>query len=311
MVIGPVKPKHCAVNGWLVSPRPNIGLGGSATGLLCHQLTDAGDTDIGMELNWPVAVNCAWPPCAVMLAGLTLRDRSWRLLPHPDKVPTAKMNTVKRRLHSVFMHSSETCMGRATRPSVTILSYACRYLETIIFCKTMVVSRDTQNSVWNEFLKISLHDPIIWFALLAAVILVFGLRAEARRRRLLEQFALARGFKFDRTFNRGELRLSEAHFFSWRDRVKNAVSGCVNGMRFTLFEQHANRGKYKSFTRTIVAFEIDPSAPVLSGALGGYGLQMEKTSSHLFVWQGKRRVPPAELEPFLQSTVRNVEQAIH
>src|SRR3954447_13517820 len=97
MVI-PVKPKHCAVNGCVVSPRPNMALGGSIIGGLCHQLTDAGDTDIGMELNWPVAVNCAWPPCAVRLAGLTLRDWSWRLLPHPDKAPIAKMNTVKRRL---------------------------------------------------------------------------------------------------------------------------------------------------------------------------------------------------------------------
>jgi len=73
MVMGPVKPRHFAVNGWLVSPRPNMALGGSIIGGLCHQLTDAGETDIGMELNWPVAVNCAWPPCAAVLAGLTLR----------------------------------------------------------------------------------------------------------------------------------------------------------------------------------------------------------------------------------------------
>ena len=59
MVMGPVKPEHCAVNGCVVSPRPNMLLGGSIIGGLSHQLTDAGETDIGMELNWPVAVNCA------------------------------------------------------------------------------------------------------------------------------------------------------------------------------------------------------------------------------------------------------------
>ena len=51
MVMGPLKPEHCAVNDWLVSPRPNMALGGSIIGGLCHQLTDAGDTDVGMELN--------------------------------------------------------------------------------------------------------------------------------------------------------------------------------------------------------------------------------------------------------------------
>ena len=103
----PVKPKHCAVNGWLLSPRPNMLLGGSIAGGLCHQLTDAGETDVGIELNCPVAVNCAWPAWEFVLAGLILRDWSWRLLPpHPDKVPTARMNTTKRRLHSLFMHSS-------------------------------------------------------------------------------------------------------------------------------------------------------------------------------------------------------------
>ena len=107
MVMVPVKPEHCAVNGWVVSPRSNMLLGGSIIGGLSHQLTDAGDTDVGMELNWPVAVNCAWPPEAAVLAGLTLRDWSWRLLPpHPVKAPTARMNTTKRRLQNLFMHSS-------------------------------------------------------------------------------------------------------------------------------------------------------------------------------------------------------------
>jgi heme exporter protein D len=164
--------------------------------------------------------------------------------------------------------------------------------------------------MWKEFLKVSQHDPWIWLAFAAGTLMLFMWRAEVKRARLLEQFALARGFKFDPNFNRAELHLSKAHFFSWRDRVKNAIRGSVNGRRFILFEQRANRGKYKSFTRTIVAFEIDPSTPLRSGALGGYGLQMEKTSNHLFVWQAKRRVPVEELEPFLHSTVRNVEQAI-
>jgi len=112
MVMGPVKPEHCAVNGCVVSPRPNMLLGGSIIGGLSHQLTDAGETDIGMELNWPVAVNCAWPACEFVLAGLILRDWSWRLLPpHPDKAPTARMNITKRRLHSVFMRSSKKSVG--------------------------------------------------------------------------------------------------------------------------------------------------------------------------------------------------------
>src|ERR1044071_6208341 len=107
VIVIPAKPRHCAVNGWVVSPRPNMLLGGSMIGGLCHQLTNAGDTDVGMELNWPVAANCAWPPCAVVLAGLTARDWSWRLLPpHPDKTSTSRINITKRRLHSVFMHSS-------------------------------------------------------------------------------------------------------------------------------------------------------------------------------------------------------------
>jgi hypothetical protein len=164
--------------------------------------------------------------------------------------------------------------------------------------------------MWNEFLRISLRDPFIWLAFVAGTLMLLVWRREVRRSRLLEQFALARGFKFDRVFNRAELRLSRADFFSSRDRVKNAISGSLNGRGFTLFEQYANRGKYKSFTRTIVAFEIDPSTPVRSGALGGYGLQMEKTSNYLFVWQAKRRVPPEELEPFLHSIVRNIEQTI-
>jgi len=165
--------------------------------------------------------------------------------------------------------------------------------------------------MWKDFFEISLHNPFIWLAFFAGTLKLFVWRAEVKRTRLLKQFALARGFNFDRAFNCAELRLSKTDFFSWRDRVKNAISGSVNGRRFTLFEQRANRGKYKSFTRTIVAFEIDPSTPVHSGALGGYGLQMEKTSNHLFVWQAKRRVPPEELEPFLHSLVRNVEQTIH
>jgi hypothetical protein len=50
-VMVPVKPEHWAVNGWLVSARLNMPLGGSIIGGLFHQLTEAGDTDIGMELN--------------------------------------------------------------------------------------------------------------------------------------------------------------------------------------------------------------------------------------------------------------------
>lgn len=123
MVMVPVKPKHCAVNGWLVSARPNMLLGGSIIGGLCHQLTDAGDTDIGIELNCPVAVNCAWPPCAAVLAGLTLKDWSWRLLPpHPDKSSTAKITIINRRLHSVFMHASTKICGPNYSAQVSILS---------------------------------------------------------------------------------------------------------------------------------------------------------------------------------------------
>jgi hypothetical protein len=122
MVMGPVKLKHCAVNGWLVIARPNMLLGGSKTGMLCDQLTDAGETDVGMELNCPVAVNCAWPAWAAVLAGLTLRDWSWRLLPHPVKTPTVGMNTKKRRLRNPFMHSSENIDMPDTRYSFLILS---------------------------------------------------------------------------------------------------------------------------------------------------------------------------------------------
>lgn len=107
MVMVPLKPEHCAMNGWLVSVSGNMLLGGSIIGGLSHQLTDAGETDVGMELNCPVAVNCAWPAWAFVLAGLTVRDWSWRLLPpHPETAPTARINTTKRRLHSLFMHSS-------------------------------------------------------------------------------------------------------------------------------------------------------------------------------------------------------------
>ena len=108
VMVAPAKPRHCAVNGWVVSARPNMLLGGSMIGGLCHQLTNAGDTDVGMELNSPVAVNCAWPAWEAVLAGLILRDWSWRSLPpHPDKVSMVRMDTAKRRLHSFFMHSSE------------------------------------------------------------------------------------------------------------------------------------------------------------------------------------------------------------
>jgi hypothetical protein len=122
VIVIPVKPKHCAVNGWLVSPRPNMLLGGSIIGGLCHQLTDAGETDVGMELNCPVALNCAWPAWAAVLAGLTLRDCNWRLLPpHPVKAPTARINTMKRSLHNLFMHSSR---NKSYAASLGIASYS-------------------------------------------------------------------------------------------------------------------------------------------------------------------------------------------
>ena len=164
--------------------------------------------------------------------------------------------------------------------------------------------------MWNEFLKISLHDPIIWFAFIVAMIILFGWRAEAKRTRLLEQFAIARGFTFARVLESEALGLSETDFFYRWDRVKNAVNGYLNGTRFTLFEQRANRGRYKSFTRTIVAFEVNPAAAFRPTTLSGYGLEMEKTKKYVFVWQTKRRVPPNELEPFLHSALRNLQQAV-
>lgn len=164
--------------------------------------------------------------------------------------------------------------------------------------------------MWKEFLRISLHDPIIWFAIVAGILMLFAWRAEGQRTRLLAEFAMARGFRFDRALDRTELRLSETDFFSWRDRIKNAVSGSVNGTRFTLFEQRARRGKYNSFTRTVVAFEADASAPFRQTNLSHDIFQMEKTSSHIFVWQAKRRVSLDELDPFLHSAMRSFQYAV-
>jgi hypothetical protein len=164
--------------------------------------------------------------------------------------------------------------------------------------------------MWEEYLRVSLHDPFFWFALVIGAVVLFIWRVEAKRAKALAEFASLRGYKFDSALDRAELRLSEADFFSWRDRAKNAISGSVNGTRFTLFEQCANRGKGKSFTRTIVALEIDPSVTFRPTTLSGYGLQIEKTSNHVFVWQAKRRVSPNELEPFLHSAVRNFREAI-
>ncbi|MGZ4900720.1 MAG: hypothetical protein ACXV8X_13775 [Candidatus Angelobacter sp.] len=163
--------------------------------------------------------------------------------------------------------------------------------------------------MWKDFFGISLHDPIIWFALIAATIILFAWRTEVKRTRLLEQFAIARGFKFERVLEAEALGLSETDFFYRRDDIRNAVSGNLNGARFTLFDQLAQRGK-NSFNRTIVAFEIDPSASFRPTMLGGYGFQMEKTASRIFVWQEDRRVPLDELEPFLHSALLNFQQAI-
>jgi hypothetical protein len=165
-------------------------------------------------------------------------------------------------------------------------------------------------SMWKEYLRVSLRDPFFWFVLVIGAVVLFVWRAEAKRTRALAEFASSRGFQFGRILNPEPLRLSKADFFSSRDRVKNAISGSMNGTQFILFEQRANRGKYKSFTRTIVAFEVDPSVTIRPTILGGYGLQMEKTSNHVFVWQATQRVPPNELEPFLISALRNFQQAI-
>lgn len=163
--------------------------------------------------------------------------------------------------------------------------------------------------MWNEFLKISLHDPIIWFAFLIAILIVFGLWAEARRRRLLEQFSIARGFTFQRVFNPEALRLSEADFFDRWDRVTNAVSGNLDGVQFTLFDHNAKRGNHHSFTQTIVAFEIGSSTSFRPTTLGSYGFQMEKTASHVFLWQERKPVPLDDMEPFLHAALNIFQQA--
>ena len=163
--------------------------------------------------------------------------------------------------------------------------------------------------MWKEFLKISLHDPIIWFAFLAAVIMVFAGRIQARRRRLLEQFAIARGYTFQRVLESRALRLSETDFFRRLDRAANAVSGHLDGAQFTLFDHEAHRGKFSGFTRTMVAFEIGPSTSFRPTTLGGYGFQMEKTDGRIFFWQEDRAVPLDDLGPFLHSALNVFQQA--
>jgi hypothetical protein len=163
--------------------------------------------------------------------------------------------------------------------------------------------------MWNEFLKISLHDPIIWFAVLVAILIVFGLRAQARRRRLIEQFAVGRGYTFQRVLESRALRLSDTDFFRRLDRATNAVSGNLDGAQFILFDHEAHRGKYSSFTQTMVAFEIGPSTSFRPTTLGSYGFEMEKTASHVFLWQERRCVPLDDLEPFLHSALNVFQQA--
>jgi len=165
--------------------------------------------------------------------------------------------------------------------------------------------------MWDEFLKISLHQPIVWFAALAAVILVFAWWAQARRRRWLEQFAIARGFTFQRVLGPAALGLPETDFFYRFDRATNAVSGNLDGAQFIVFDHEAHRGKFDNFTQTIVAFAISPSTGFRPTTLGSYGFQMEKTASHVFIWQEARCVPLAELDPFLHSALNIFQQAIH
>jgi hypothetical protein len=164
--------------------------------------------------------------------------------------------------------------------------------------------------MWKEFLRICLHDPVIWFALVAAIIILFGLRAEATRRRLIEQFAMAQGFKFQRVLDPKTLGLWETEFFRRRDRANNAVSGNLNGTQFTLFDHEARRGKYNSFSQTIVAFVVGPSAGFRPTTLDSYGFQIEKTEGHLFLWQEKQRVQPDDLDPFLCSALNIFQQAV-
>jgi hypothetical protein len=164
--------------------------------------------------------------------------------------------------------------------------------------------------MWKEFLRTSLHDPVIWFAFLAAIVLVFGLRAQVRRRRLIEKFAMARGYTFQRVLESRAFRFSDTDFFRRLDRATNAVSGNLDDAQFTLFDHEAHRGKYSSFTQTIVAFTIAPSAAFRPTMLGSYGFQIEKTASHIFLWKEKWRVPVDGLDPFLHSALNVFQQAI-
>ena len=163
--------------------------------------------------------------------------------------------------------------------------------------------------MWNEFLKISLHDPIIQFAFLAVIILIFGFRTEARRRRLLEQFAIARGYTFQRVLGPEALGLSEADFFDPWDRVTNAVSGNLDGVQFTLFDHKAKRANHRRFSQTIVAFTIAPTASFRPTTLGSYGFQMEKTANLVFFWQEERAVALDDVDPFLHSALNIFQQA--
>jgi hypothetical protein len=164
--------------------------------------------------------------------------------------------------------------------------------------------------MWKEFLKTSLHDPITWVAFLAAVMVVFAGWVQARRRRLLEQFAITRGYTFQSVLESRALRLTDTDFFQLSDRAMNAISGNLNGAQFIVFDHEAHRGKFDNFTQTIVAFAISPSASFRPTTLGSYGFLIEKTASHVILWQEKRQVPLDDLDPFLHAASNIFLQAI-
>jgi hypothetical protein len=107
-LIVPENPEHLAVKGWLVRVKGTGLLGGSNGGGIPYHATATGVDVIGELLNTPAAVNCAWPPWAATLAGLTVIDCSRLLLPHPKipEITKERMIAEKKELRRICMTTS-------------------------------------------------------------------------------------------------------------------------------------------------------------------------------------------------------------
>jgi hypothetical protein len=161
-------------------------------------------------------------------------------------------------------------------------------------------------------LSSSLHSALVWLiGLYVAIQLLAGavrVISESKRKAAMKQFAADGGFTFNWTGDPELLNIAEADFFWKGDQVLNVVGGSLAQTPFILFDQKAKR-ENRSFVRTVLAFQVDPTVPFRPAKVFNYDLEMEKSAANIFIWQSKKRIPADELLPFLQSGYTRLQLA--